>query len=78
LFSAAGFSHSELTDKSPWYRRKVREEYEQIKNEHYCEIVKLIGKEEADHFVEDWRFMVKVSEKGEMLQVYSRAYKKQG
>jgi hypothetical protein len=76
LFSAAGFSHSELTDKSPWYRRKAREEYEQIKNERYSDIVKLIGKQEADHFVEDWRVMMKVCENGEMLQVYSRAYKK--
>jgi ubiquinone/menaquinone biosynthesis C-methylase UbiE len=75
LFKKAGFSHSELRDKSSWYRQKVREEYGQVKNERYSEILSLIGKDETDHFVEDWRVTAKVCEKGEMLQVYSRAYK---
>ncbi|MBW2290055.1 MAG: hypothetical protein JRG80_05345 [Deltaproteobacteria bacterium] len=31
------------------------------------------GERAADHFVENWRATVVVCEKGEMLQVYSRA-----
>jgi len=75
LFSDAGFSRSEITDKSPWYRRQVRQEYEQIRNEGYSDILDLIGKEEADLFVENWRVTMNICESGEMLQVYSRAYK---
>jgi ubiquinone/menaquinone biosynthesis C-methylase UbiE len=76
LFADAGFSHSQITDKSSWYKKKVREEYELITNESYSDIVNLIGKEEADNFVENWRVTMNVCEKEEMLQVYSRAYKK--
>ena len=77
LFAEAGFICSELTDKSSWYRRQVREEYEQIRNDRYSDIVHLIGKEEADNLVENWRVTMNVCEKEEMLQVYSRAYKEQ-
>lgn len=52
------------------------EEYELINNESYSEIVNLTGKEEAENFVENWRVTMNVCEKEEMLQVYSRAYKK--
>ncbi len=76
LFANAGFSHCQLTDKSSWYRYKVREEYEQLKSIRYPDIVNLIGKEEADDFVENWRVTMNICEKEEMLQVYSRAYKK--
>ena len=38
-------------------------------------MVDLIGKEEADHFVEDWRMLVVVCDKGEMLQAYCRGQK---
>lgn len=75
LFQQAGFSRAELRDKSAWYRQKVKEEYEEIKNERYDDIVSLIGKAETDHFIEDWRITMKVCQKREMLQVYSRAYK---
>jgi ubiquinone/menaquinone biosynthesis C-methylase UbiE len=76
LFAEAGFSHSHITDKSSWYRQKVREEYEQIKNGQYFDIVNLIGKDEADKVVENWRVTMNVCEKEEMLQAYSRAHKK--
>jgi len=75
LFARAGFSYSELTDKSAWYRHKVREEYDYIKHDAHQEIIQLIGKDETDQFVENWRAMMIVCEKKEMLQVYSRAYK---
>jgi ubiquinone/menaquinone biosynthesis C-methylase UbiE len=77
LFADAGFSHSEVRDKSPWYRREVRQEYEQLKSESYPYLLNLMGKDQADNFVENWRVTMNICEKEEMLQVYSRAYKKQ-
>jgi hypothetical protein len=35
-------------------------------------MVELLGQSDADHFVEDWRAMVVVIDKGEMRQGYSR------
>jgi hypothetical protein len=35
-------------------------------------MVELLGQSDADHFVEDWRSMVVVIDKGEMRQGYCR------
>jgi phosphoethanolamine N-methyltransferase len=75
LLLAAGFSTVTCTDKTPWYKQKAREEYNLIKTQLYPEVEALLGKAEADLFEEDWRALVVVCEKNEMLQVYTRAIK---
>lgn len=75
LLRDAGFTDIQLSDRSDWYRRKVKEEYEQIQTELYPRMVESLGKEEADHFVENWRAMQVVCEKGEVFQGYYRARK---
>ena len=75
LLRDAGFTDIQLSDRSDWYRRKVKEEYEQIKTELYPRMLERLGKEEADHFVENWRAMKVVCEKGEVFQGYYRAQK---
>lgn len=75
LLETAGFTDIELTDASEWYRRQVGREYAQLKGDLYPRVVDLIGREDADHFVENWRAMSVVCEKGEMKQVYLRATK---
>ena len=75
LLEQAGFTDVDIHDGSAWYRRRVREEYEQIRTSLYPTLVERIGQENADHFVEDWRAMVVVCEKGEMLQGYCRGQK---
>jgi phosphoethanolamine N-methyltransferase len=72
---AVGFADVELRDRSDWYRQKAREEYEVIQSELYPQMVERIGRKDADHFLENWRAMVVVNDKGEILQVYSRARK---
>jgi phosphoethanolamine N-methyltransferase len=72
LLTATGFTDIEIDDRSGWYRRKVREEYEFIRSGLYPTLVTHIGKDNADHFVENWRAMVVVCENAEMLQVYCR------
>ena len=69
----AGFDEVSVVDRSAWYRSKVREEYERLRTGDFPRLVELIGRQAADHFVENWRALVVVCEKGEMLQVYSRA-----
>jgi ubiquinone/menaquinone biosynthesis C-methylase UbiE len=74
LYLQAGFQSAEVEDRSAWFRRQVRLEYEQISTGLRGNIVDLLGEEETVRFIEDWRAMTVVCEKGEMLQVYSRAY----
>jgi hypothetical protein len=38
-------------------------------------MLEVIGQKDTDHFVENWRSMMVVCDKGEMLQVYGRAQK---
>lgn len=67
-----GFVDVASEDASQWYRKEARREYDLIKGELYPRMVELLGQADADHFVEDWRAMVVVIDKGEMRQGYSR------
>ena len=75
ILQDAGYVDIVLTDASSWYRREVRREYELLKGELNARVVELIGQESANHFVESWRVMMIICEKGEMKQVYIRAKK---
>ncbi len=70
-----GFVDVEMSDDSGWYRQRVQEEYEQIKSELYPRMIDVLGQEEADHFVENWRSMVVVCAKGDVIQGYYRGRK---
>ena len=74
----AGFVDIQLEDRSEWYRRKVQDEYEQIKTELYPRMLEVLGKEEADHFAENWRSMVVVCARGDVFQGYYRGRKPGG
>ncbi len=78
LFEEAGFVGVTVDDRSAWYRNHVHEEYEKIRGELYPQMLALVGREQADHFVENWHAMIVVCDKGEMLQVYSRGRKPSG
>lgn len=71
----AGFDQVSVVDGSGWYRAEVRKEYERLRTRDFAHLVELVGVEAAKWAVEDWRAMMVVCEKGEMLQVYSRARK---
>ena len=75
ILREVGFQHAEVEDRSDWYRGEARAEYERLRTSLYPRLLEQIGKADADHFVEDWRAMVVVCDKGEMLQVYSRGQK---
>lgn len=75
LLRGAGFIEVDVADASAWYRRVVAEEHARLAGPLYPQLVELIGREEADHFVEDWRAMATVCTKGEMRQGYMRGRK---
>lgn len=72
---AAGFGDISVSDDSGWYRRQSREEYELLKGPLYRQMIELLGKPTADHFVEDWRAMAIVFEKGDLTQTRFRSTK---
>lgn len=71
----AGFEDIELHDASDWYRAEVEREFDRIRGPLYRKMVELMGAEQADHFVENWRAMVAVCRSGEMRQGYYRGRK---
>lgn len=71
----SGFTGVEVEDASEWYRMRVNYEYRLIIGDLYPRMVELLGKQDADHFVENWRAMVTVCDKGEMRQGYCRGYR---
>ena len=74
-FEAAGFVDVVTEDATDWYRAEARREYDLISGDLYERTVELLGKADADHFVENWRAMVVVIDNGEMRQGYSRGRK---
>jgi len=72
---AAGFTDVHIEDDTEWYRRQCRQEYESMRGELYPRMVDLLGREDADHFVEDWRSMVVVFEKGDLTMTLCRSSK---
>ena len=75
ILTEAGFVDVATTDASKWYREHVRLEYERIRGELYPRMLELLGKEQSEHFVENWRAMMVVCEKREMRQIYTRSRK---
>jgi len=75
IMREVGFENAEVEDRSEWYRREARVEYEQLRDSLYPQLLERMTKEDVDGFVENWRATVVVCEKGEMLQVYSRGQK---
>jgi cyclopropane fatty-acyl-phospholipid synthase-like methyltransferase len=67
-----GFTDVSSLDATDWYCAEARREYELLKGDLNSRMIELIGQNDADHFVEDWRAMVVVIEKGEMRQGYCR------
>jgi phosphoethanolamine N-methyltransferase len=68
----AGFMEVVAEDATSWYRKEARREYELIKGDLLPRMVELMGQDDADHFLENWRAMVVVIENGEMRQGYFR------
>ncbi len=71
-FRNCGYVDIKIEDASDWYRAEAKREYELVAGELYPRMLELLGQESADHFVEDWRALVVVCDKGEMRQGYCR------
>jgi len=68
----SGFVDVTVEDASDWYHDEAHREYDLMRGDLYPHMVESLGKEDADYFVENWRAMVIVIDKGEMRQGYCR------
>jgi phosphoethanolamine N-methyltransferase len=66
ILTEAGFEAVELADDGGWYRRKAHEEYALMKGPLAAKMLELLGPEEQAHFLEDWRMLTVVLDKGEL------------
>jgi phosphoethanolamine N-methyltransferase len=73
LLAAAGFVDVAFSDRSDWYRNTAHKELEQLQGPLFDSISGLLGADAARHFVENWRALTVILDKGEMLTVYSQA-----
>ncbi|MGD9744252.1 MAG: class I SAM-dependent methyltransferase [Dongiaceae bacterium] len=70
-----GFGEIRIATDEGWYRRKSREEYEQMKGPLHPCMIELLGAEQAAHFVENWRAMTVVLDRGDLNPGRYRARK---
>lgn len=75
LLEEVGFREVALEDASGWYRRQVAIEHAALRGPLFGRMLELMGREQAEHFIENWRAMLVVCEKGEMRQGYTRGTK---
>ena len=61
-----GFEQVRLQDLNAWYRELGRQEYARMKGELFDLMTEKLGTEVRDHFLEDWRMLTVVLDKGEL------------
>jgi SAM-dependent methyltransferase len=61
-----GFQDVKLVDINAWYRDLARQELARLKGELFDLMTEKLGIEARDHFIEDWRMLTVVLDKGEL------------
>jgi len=72
---AAGFVDVEVRDRHGWYLTLAQRELEAMEGPLKATIVGRIGAERAHHFIDDWRQLVVVLERGELRPGHLKALK---
>jgi len=75
ILKEAVFADIELEDDQQAYRDLCRREYEQMRGPLKARMIDLLGRAQQEHFLEDWRAMVVVLDKGELRPGFYRARK---
>jgi phosphoethanolamine N-methyltransferase len=74
----AGFREVEVRDRNEWYRDLARRELAALEGELRPLVTERIGTERAAHFVDNWRQMVVVLERGELRPAHLKGRKPSG
>lgn len=71
----AGFVEIELRDRNDWYRDLAQRELAALEGELRPLVIERIGRERAEHFVNNWRQLMLVLESGELRPTHLKARK---
>jgi SAM-dependent methyltransferase len=71
----AGFIEIEGRDRNEWYRDLARRELAALEGELRPLVTARIGRERAEHFINNWRQLVVVLERGELRPAHLKARK---
>jgi phosphoethanolamine N-methyltransferase len=66
MLHEAGFEQVKLLDTNVWYRDLAKQELARLKGELFDLVTQQLGGEARDHFIEDWRMLTVVLDKGEL------------
>ncbi len=66
MLHEVGFEQVRLQDLNAWYRELGKQEYARMKGELFDLMAEKLGTEVRDHFLEDWRMLTVVLDKGEL------------
>jgi phosphoethanolamine N-methyltransferase len=75
LLKKLGFVNVAVEEDGGWYRREAHREHQALAGALRPRVIELLGPEQADYFVEDWRSLTVVLDKGEHRPGYWRAQK---
>jgi hypothetical protein len=75
LLRDAGFTEIVLRDDGGWYRDHCRAEFGRMQGPLQARMGELLGAEKQAHFIENWRVMLMVLDKGELRPGFYRARK---
>ena len=76
VLARAGFTGIQAHDRSDWYRDLARRELAALEGELRPVVIERIGRQRADHFVNNWRQLVRVLERGELRPAHLKARKR--
>ena len=71
----AGFIEIEVRDRNEWYRELARRELASLEGELKALVTERLGAGRAAHFIDNWRQMVRVLERGELRPAHVKARK---
>jgi phosphoethanolamine N-methyltransferase len=66
MLHGVGFEDVKLVDINAWYRDLARQELARLKGELFGLMTEKLGTEVRDHYLEDWRMLTVVLDKGEL------------
>ena len=75
ILQDAGFAEVELEDDQEAYRALCHREYDLMQGPLKAQMIEMLGQEQQEHFLENWRAMVVVLDKGEVRPGFYRARK---
>jgi phosphoethanolamine N-methyltransferase len=76
MLREAGFVDIQSSDDTAWYRARAKKEYARMMGELHEQMVAALGKDRAEHFVENWRASTIVLDNGELRTCRFRAHKR--